>query len=136
MNRVMLIGRLTAKPELRYTNSNIAVTSFSIAVKRPRQKDKEDEVDFIDCVSWRGQAETIAKYQDKGNLIAVEGSLRKESYQDREGNTRYNTSVLVNRVEFLSNKSNHENQLESAQEQTDPFVDFGEQVSIEDNYLD
>lgn len=142
MNRIDLIGRLTTKPELRYTNSNIAYSRFSLAVNRPKQKDKEQETDFLDCVVWRGQAENLCNYQDKGSLIAVEGSLRKESYDDKDGNKRYNTYVLVDRIEFLGSKrENTQNnqtiaQNEPVQQESDPFSSFGEYVNIDDNFLD
>lgn len=140
MNKVNLIGRLTAKPELRYTSSNISFSRFAIAVNRPKQKDKEQETDFIDCVVWRGQAKNLTKYQDKGSLVAIEGSLRKENYTNKDGDKRYNTYVLVDRIEFLSSKNNNvqSEQIEeaNAQEENDPFADFGQQVSIDENWLD
>lgn len=140
MNRVDITGRLTTKPELRYTNTNISFSRFAIAVNRPKQKDKEQETDFIDCVVWRGQAENLTKYQDKGSLIAIEGSLRKENYTNKDGDKRYNTYVLVDRIEFLSSKNNsvQSEQIEetNTQEENDPFADFGQQVSIDENWLD
>ena len=144
MNKWNGIGRLTSKPELRYTNSNIGYSRFTIAINRPKQKDKEQETDFIDCVAWRGQAENLCNYQDKGNLIAVEGSLRKESYQDKDGNNRSFTSVLVDRIEFLESKKQENKTIDTSnvdlhnypKEESDPFADFGEQVSIDDNFLD
>ena len=74
MNKVVLLGRLTAKPELRYTAQNTAYTRFSVAVNRNfTGPDGKREADFINVVAWRKQAETVAKYFDKGNLIAIEG---------------------------------------------------------------
>ena len=140
MNRVMLIGRLTTKPELRYTSSNIAFCRFTIAINRPKREDGTQEADFIDCVVWRGQAENLTKYQDKGNLIAVEGTLRKESYEDKDGNKRYIVEVLANQIEYLQNKNaqKNENTVQNSEEEPeeDPFSDFGESVSIDDNFLD
>ena len=104
MNKWNGIGRLTSKPELRYTNSNIGYSRFTIAVNRPKQKEKEQETDFIDCVAWRGQAENLCNYQDKGNLIAVEGSLRKESYQDKDGNKRKGFDIVADNVHFAEPK--------------------------------
>lgn len=143
MNRIELVGRLTAKPELRYTNSNVAFSNFTIAVNRPKQKDKEQETDFIDCRVWRGQAENLANYQDKGSLISVEGSLRKESYQDKDGNKKYVVYALVDRIGYLESKKIKENQNVDLHNQRsdyiedDPFADFGNQVSIEnDDFLE
>lgn len=142
MNCIELIGRLTAKPELRYTTSNIAYSRFTIAVNRPRQKDKEQETDFIDCLVWRGQAENLVNYQDKGSLIAIEGSIRKDSYDDKDGNKRYNTYVQADRIEYLGTKKTSEVETESFHSQKqdyieeDPFADFGDAVSIDDNFLD
>ena len=77
MNRAMLIGRLTAKPELRYTNSNVPYARFTIAVNRQfNNQDGNREADFINIVVWRRQAEVICNYFDKGNLIAVEGRIQ------------------------------------------------------------
>ena len=144
MNRIDLIGRLVAKPELRYTNSNIAYSRYTIAVNRPKQANKEQETDFIDCLVWRGQAENLVNYQDKGSLIAVEGSLRKESFDDKDGNKRYNTYVLTDRIEFLGSKPKEGNRVEQpTQQEPDPFTNtvdvystFGEQIDIDSNFLD
>lgn len=138
MNRVELIGRLTSKPELRYTSSNIAYSRFTIAINRPKRENEEEKTDFIDCVTWNKQAENLTKYQDKGNLIAVEGTIRKESYDDKDGNKKYYVEILANNIEYLQNKNN---QLQSVQanettNNEDPFSDFGKQVTIDDNFLD
>lgn len=145
MNKTCLVGRLTAQPELRYTNSNIAYSRFTIAINRPKQQDKEQETDFIDCVTWRGQAENLCNYQDKGNLIAIEGSIRKDSYDDKDGNKRYNTYVQVDRIQFLQQKSERtmtneeiDNMVKPKdfEKDEDPFSDFGDRVSIDENFLD
>lgn len=138
MNRVELIGRLTSKPELRYTNSNIAYSRFTIAINRPKRENEEEKTDFIDCVTWNKQAENLTKYQDKGNLIAVEGTIRKESYDDKDGNKKYYVEILANNIEYLQSKNN---QLQSVQtnettNNEDPFSDFGEQIQITDELLD
>lgn len=140
MNRVELVGRLTSKPELRYTSGNVAYSRFTIAINRPKREDGTQEADFIDCVVWRGQAENLTKYQDKGNLIAVEGTLRKESYEDKDGNKRYIVEVLANQIEYLQSKNaqKNENTVQNSEEEPeeDPFSDFGESVSIDDNFLE
>lgn len=108
MNQVILIGRLTKKAELRYTQSNIAVGTTTIAVNRPRQKDKEQEADFINIKVWGKQAENIHKYLNKGSLIAVDGRIQTGSYDTQDGQKRYITEVIANNVEFLGGNKNTE----------------------------
>ena len=108
MNKVILVGRLTADPELRQTQSGISSCRFTVAVDR-RFADKntgERQADFISCTAWRQQAEFISRYFNKGKLIAVEGSLRTGSYQDRNHPdvTHYTTDVFVDNVEFVGGK--------------------------------
>lgn len=105
MNKVALIGRLTAKPELRYTGSNIAFTRFTLAVNRQYfNEDGKKEADFINIIAWRKQAETISKYFNKGNLIAIEGKLQTSSYEDKNGNKKYTTDVALENFEFIESK--------------------------------
>lgn len=104
MNKVFLIGRLTRDIELRYTESNIAVGTTTIAVNRPKQKEKEQEADFIKIKVWGKQAENIQKYLNKGSLIAVEGRIQTGSYTNQEGEKRYITEVIANNVQFLETK--------------------------------
>ena len=109
MNKVILMGRLTADPELRQTQSGIASCRFTIAVNR-RFVDKnsgERQADFITCVAWRQQAEFITRYFNKGSMICVEGNLRTGSYQDKNHSdvTHYTTEVFVDNVEFTGSKS-------------------------------
>lgn len=105
MNRVMLIGRLTAKPELRYTGSNIPYARFSIAVNRPfNSQDGNREADFINIIAWRKQAETICNYFDKGNQIAIEGRLQTGSYDDKDGKKVYVTEVIAEEAHFADSK--------------------------------
>lgn len=108
MNKVFLIGRLTKDLELRYTESNIAVGTTTIAVNRPRQKDKEQEADFINIKVWGKQAENIQKYLNKGNLIAIEGRIQTSNYTTDTGEKRYVTEVVANNVEFLGGNKNTE----------------------------
>lgn len=108
MNQVILIGRLTKNLELRYTESNIAVGTTTIAVNRPRQKDKKQEADFINIKVWGKQAENIHKYLNKGSLIAVDGRIQTGSYTNQEGEKRYITEVIANNVEFLGGNKNTE----------------------------
>lgn len=107
LNRVVLIGRLTADPELRYTNSGVAVTRFSIAVNRNYTNQQgEREVDFINIVAWRGTAETCANYLKKGRLVGVDGRLQISVYENQEGRKVRNAEVVAESVQFLeSNRS-------------------------------
>lgn len=105
LNRVVLIGRLTRDPELRYTQSGIAVASFTLAVDRNfKNASGERETDFIDIVVWRQQAETCANYLSKGKLAAVDGSLRIRSYETQDGQKRRVAEVVADSVRFLSPK--------------------------------
>ena len=147
MNKVMLVGRLTAKPELRYTGSNTAFLRFTVAVNRPfANSEGKREADFINVVAWRKQAETIAKYFDKGNLIGIEGRLQTGSYDDQNGNKRYTTDVQLDNFEFVEGKkdaqasaeagSPYDFQDEGVSVQDDPFAEYGDSVSIDDSFLD
>ncbi len=102
LNKVVLIGRLTRDPELRYTSGGIAVTRFTLAVDRNYTNQQgEREADFIPIVVWRGQAETSAKYLNKGRLVAVSGRIQTGSYETPEGQRRYTTEVIADDVRFL-----------------------------------
>lgn len=141
MNSIQLIGRLTTKPELRYTTSNKAVSNFNIAVNRNfTNADGSRDADFISCQVWNKQAENLVKYQDKGSLIAVEGNLRVEQYQVESGENRYKTYVAVNNIEYLSpsksGQSTEKSQENPVEPDEDPFAAFGESVSIEDDFLE
>lgn len=108
MNKFIGIGRLTADPELRNTQSGVATCRFTIACDR-KFADKntgERQADFITCVAWRQTAEFVSRYFTKGKMIAVEGALRNNNYQDKKypDVTHYNTEVLVDNVEFTGDK--------------------------------
>ncbi|MBS4030410.1 MAG: single-stranded DNA-binding protein [Clostridiales bacterium] len=101
LNRIVLVGRLTGDPELRYTPANgVAVASFTLAVNRRFGQKKE--TDFVPIVVWRAQAENCAKYLGKGSLVAVDGRLQIRSYEDREGQKRTIAEVIADSVQFLS----------------------------------
>ncbi|MBO5747099.1 MAG: single-stranded DNA-binding protein [Clostridia bacterium] len=104
MNVVVLVGRLTDNPELRRTNSDIAVTRFSIAVDRAYRSGEERQADFINIVAWRQTAEFITKYFTKGQRIGIEGSLRMNRFTDKDGNNRTTYEVVVNNAHFVENK--------------------------------
>lgn len=103
MNTVILMGRLTADPELKHTANDTAVTSFSIAVDRPMAKEKT--ADFINVSAWRKTAEFITKYFRKGSMIAIQGSLQTRRYEDKDGNKRTAYEVVANSVEFCGGKN-------------------------------
>ena len=153
MNRVMLIGRLTAKPELRYTGSNLPYTRFSLAVNRNFSNAQgQRETDFINIVVWRKQAENVCNYLDKGSLVSIEGRIQTGSYDDKDGNKRYTTDIVADSVQFLESRSQSQSRSQSSsmpeptpydyQEtntmsaENDPFADFGDSVSIDDSFLD
>lgn len=108
LNRVILIGRLTRDPELRYTPAGVAVTQFTLAVDRPFTSGQsgEREADFIPVVTWRQLAENCANYLRKGRLTAVEGRIQVRNYENNEGKRVYVTEVIADNVRFL--ESNRE----------------------------
>ncbi|MDD6323246.1 MAG: single-stranded DNA-binding protein [Bacilli bacterium] len=153
MNRVCLVGRITSKPELRYTSSNIPYTRFSLAVNRTfNNAQGEREADFINILVWRRTAENIVNYLDKGSQVSIDGRIQTGSFTDKDGNRRYTTDVVADNVQFLdSRRSNsapaatpYDYQDEPAQSTPqnnvnvagDPFADFGDNVSIDDNFLE
>ena len=103
MNSVILTGRLTRDPELRYTSgqNQMAVAKFSIAVDRPVRAGKEREADFPRITVFGKQAENCEKYLAKGRMVGIQGRLQTGSYQDKDGKTVYTTDVIADRVEFL-----------------------------------
>lgn len=106
MNVVCLLGRLTATPEQKTTQSGVSVTSFSVAVDRTYQpKGAERQTDFINCVAWRNTAEFICRYFQKGQRIALQGSLQSRSYTDKNGNNRTIFEVVVDNAFFAESKS-------------------------------
>ena len=145
MNRVVLVGRLTRDPEMRTTSSGISQTRFTIAVnRRTANQNGQREADFINCVAWRGTAETIAKYLKKGREIAVEGRLQTGSYDAQDGTKRYTTDVVVDNFTFIGggssdapvdNQGGSSNIVESTDISEDPFKDFGEEVALSDDDL-
>ena len=105
LNKVILMGRLTHDPELRKTASDKSVTSFSLAVDRNYAKDKEKrETDFLDCVAWRNTAEFICRNFAKGSLIAVVGRLEVRPWEDKQGQKRRSTEIIVDDVYFTGDR--------------------------------
>ena len=109
MNKVVLIGRLTRDPELRFSpGTGTAISRFTIAVNRRKKEDGTQEADFIPCISWGKQAENIANYQRKGNQIGICGRIQTRNYDGKDGIKRYVTEVVAEEVQFLD-KVNKEN---------------------------
>ena len=112
MNRVVLVGRLTKDPELRYTPNGVAVASFTLAVNRAfTNQQGEREADFINCVVWRKAAENVANFLKKGSLAGVDGRIQTRSFDGQDGKRVYITEVLAESVQFLEprNSSRGEN---------------------------
>jgi len=117
LNRIVLVGRLTKDPELRFTNNNnIPVVSFTLAVNRPFSTasttggNDTKEADFIPCIAWRKQAENVSKYVKKGHMVAVDGRIQTRDYVDTATNTRrYITEVVCDSVVFLESKASSDN---------------------------
>ena len=109
MNNVVLIGRITAKPELNFTKDQMAITKFTIAVDR---QSKDKGADFIRVTAFGRRAESICRYMDKGRQIAIQGRIQTGSYKDRDGKTVYTQEVIIDNDEFLGSAS------EPAREQT------------------
>lgn len=122
MNKILLIGRLTKDPDLRYTQNGKAVCSFTLAVDRPYSKDGEQEADFINIVAWNKSGENAAKYLAKGRQAAVEGRLQIRTYDGDDGKKRWVTEVVADRVEFIGGAG--------AQKQEDET--FGEEVDFDE----
>ena len=142
MNRVCLVGRITTKPELKYTQSNVAFTRFTVAVNRPKKEDGTQDADFITCGAWRKQAENICKYLDKGSQVSLEGRIQTGSYTNKDGKKIYTTEVVADSVQFLDTKKKEETtrigtpaDYEQKQE-TDPFAEIGMEIDVDDNFLE
>ena len=147
MNKVVLMGRLTRDPELRYTSSNIPSATFSLAVNRPFQNQNGvREADFINIVMWRKQAETAKKYLTKGSLISIEGRIQTRNYDGADGKKVYVTEVVADNFEFLETKGQKSNapmpDVSNDIEYTDapstnvsdePYIDFGDTIELSDD---
>jgi single-strand DNA-binding protein len=105
LNSVIIMGRLTADPELRTTTNGLSVTSFTVAVDRNYKSGDERQTDFISVVAWRERAEFVAKYFKKGRPLLVCGQLQNRSWTDAQGNKRYVTEVVADEITFVENKN-------------------------------
>lgn len=104
LNKIIVMGRLTKEPELRATQNQTAVASFTIACERDREKN----ADFIDCVAWRHTAKFVSKYFHKGQLVAVSGRLQSRKWEDRDNNKRTSWEVVAENVYFAESKQRSE----------------------------
>jgi len=110
INRVVLVGRLTKDPELKYTQTGIAVTRFTLAVNRAfSNQEGKREADFVNCVTWRKQAENTANYLKKGSLAGIEGRIQTSSFEGKDGKMVFMTEVVADSVQFLEPKSSNTN---------------------------
>lgn len=135
MNVVIISGRITKDLEVRYTPSQMAVTSFTLAVDRPVKKGEEKQADFIRCTVFGKQAEMLEKWSRKGNRIAIEGRIQTGSYQNKNGEKVYTTDVIANRVEIIDwpekdGENGNQTVSRATQEQVvaDSFAAISEQV--------
>ena len=142
MNNVTLMGRLTRDVELRYTQSQVAIGRFTVAINRRLTKEKRQQAeankqptaDFISCVAFGKQAETIAQYVSKGMRVSLSGRLQTGSYQNKQGQTVYTTDVVVEQFDFIDSNNQHNNnqgyqpanqQATNNQQNNQPFDDLG-----------
>ena len=134
-NRVVLIGRLTKDPDLKYSESNLPVLRFTIAVNRTfTDQNGQRQADFINCVAFRKQAENMTRFLGRGSQIAVEGRIQTRNYQGKEGNTVYVTEVVAESVQFLESKnsphSRQNNGFDSMSFNTNQYNNFNTNSSI------
>ena len=129
-NTVILQGRLTDNPELKVTNTGKNVTSFSLAVERDFSTNGEKETDFINIVAWNNTAEFISKYFQKGRQMLLRGSLQVRKYQTQNGENRYATEVVADKVYFCGDKA--QDPLQAVQGKLEQYGDFTEVDGDED----
>jgi single-strand DNA-binding protein len=132
LNKVVLSGRLTADVELKQTQNGIAVATFTLAINRRAMQGKPQETDFINCQAWRGTAEFVSKYFNKGSAICVTGSIQTRSWNDNNGNKRYATEVVVDEVMFVDSRSDSQNAPQST-EAYNPYTNPTHPSKIEMN---
>ena len=131
MNQVILIGRLTKDPEIRYVNSGTTIAKFSVAVDRRFAKEGEQSTDFISCVAFAKTAEFMEKYFHKGNKIALVGRIQTGSYKNKDGATVYTTDVIVENVEFVESKNSSGGNTAPAPTSTDGFMNIPDGIDEE-----
>src|SRR5690625_121084 len=161
LNRVVLVGRLTRDPDLRYTPNGVAVANFTLAVNRPFSNQQGNrDADFINCVVWRRQAENLANFMKKGSQVGVDGRLQTRTFEGQDGKTVFVTEVVADSVQFLEskgtsqsrgggqdsspgfqqNQNQHQGQRQGqnqnqSQSGSNPFENEGEPIDISDDDL-
>lgn len=108
LNQIVIMGRLTEAPELKTTNSGVSVCKVNLAVERNHKSGEEKQTDFFTVIAWRGTAEFMCNYMDKGQLIAVQGSMESRKWQDKDGNNRTAWEVVASNVYFAEGKKKQE----------------------------
>ena len=130
INTAIIMGRLTADPELRKTNTGVSVTNFTVAVdRRFQEKDGKRQTDFINVVAWRQSAEFVEKFFQKGSMIAVRGSIQTRRYEDNNGNKRTAFEIIADEVSFCGSKNENPQRNEPQPTQHDDF----EEIPISDD---
>ena len=130
MNKVIIVGRLTKDPELKYTpNGGTAICRITVAVARAFKK---DETDFINCVAFGKTGETITQYLTKGRQIALAGNIRTGSYQAQDGTKMYTTNVIIENFEFVGNNSNNSSNQSTWNAQDNSDESFGDMTPVDD----
>ena len=133
MNKVILIGRITKDIELRYSQSNVAIAQFNLAVKRDfKNSNEEYEIDFINCVAYKNSAELLDKYCSKGSLIAIEGRIQTRNYDGKDGKKIYVIEVVTSNVQFLDTKKDTAPVEKIEKKGEDPYTDFGNSVNADE----
>lgn len=133
INQVVLVGRLTKEVNLKYTPSNQAVATFSLAVNRNfKSQNGERETDFINCVIWRQQAENLANWAKKGDLIGITGRIQTRSYENQQGQRVYVTEVVAEQFQLLESRKDRE----AGQSQGHGQPDFGRQAPANTGPMD
>ena len=135
LNRVVLTGRLTRNPDLKYTQNGVAVANGNIACNRPfKNQQGENEADFINFVVWKKAAENLANYMKKGSQIGIDGRLQTRTYENNNGQTVFVTEVVADSVQFLESKgSQTQQQPQQNQQQHQTFGQAGESLEISDD---
>ena len=122
MNKVILIGNITKDIELRQSNSGKFVVEFSVAINNGKdQQGNELPADFINCTAWNKTAEVLSKYATKGTKVGIEGAMKTQTWTDQQGNNRYKTYVLVDRVELLSRPQQQQNPAQVTNQVTNQY---------------
>lgn len=140
LNKAILMGRLTADPDVRSTPNGVSVTTFSLAVDRGYAKQGEErQTDFINIVCWRSTADFVGKYFSKGQLVAVEGSIRTRNYTDNNGDKRYVTEVVATEVFFAEKRGQtaevKKDAIADATASNEQNFEYGEQLQYSDGDL-